>query len=373
MAGQNFPLKIYSPDASLLEEWSCNQRNPLIVTQDVNECLSQPFSVAIIISYSNKSNQPWYDKNLQDLDLSQFDLVLIKDTFWRSFRELYEEFIQPNNIKKFIVTSNNHDICHENVLYNPYWFLKHVDLKQLRHIDYKTSKSFLFEVLLGSPRPHRFLVFALLQQNKKIFDNSVITFRSEFLYEGQNFAKEIKNLHPLIQNELHKATIELPYVSPNMKAEWENPDGINRQYFLSGIDIPWKVYENTWYSICTETQTDPSGMPKITGITGKLFLAKRVFIMFGYQDTLKLLKKLGFLTFDTIINEDYDNESDSIKRWKMAYEQVEFLATLDPMKVYESTKNIRDHNYNRMLELKQEIKSKHNDIFLKNIPVEFIN
>lgn len=373
MVTQNFSLKIYSPDASLLEEWSCNQLKPLIITQDVTECLNQAFSVAIVISYSNRPNQPWYDKNLKDVDLSQFDLVLIKDMFWRSFDELSQGFIAPNNIKKFIVTSDNHEICHENVLYNPYWFLKHVDFCQLQDVDYTTSKNFLFEVLLGSPRPHRFFVFALLQQNKKIFDNSVVTFRSEFLYGGQNFDKEVQNLHPLIKNELNKEIVKLPYVSPNMKAEWENTDELNRQYFIDGIDIPWKVYNNTWYSICTETQTEPSGMPKITGITGKLFLAKRVFIMFGYQGTLKLLKKLGFLTFDAIINEEYDNESDSIQRWKMAYEQVELLATLNPFEVYESTKNIRDHNYNRMLELKQELKLKHNNILLKNIPVEFIN
>ena len=129
--------------------------------------------------------------------------------------------------------------------------------------------------------------------------------------------------------------------------------------------IPWRIYDNTWYSIITETEFLNS--VSLTEKIGRAFFAKRIFILFGAAGSLALLKKLGFKTFDSVIDETYDTVQDHMLRWKMAFDQVEKLAELDPRKIYDQTEEIREHNFNRLREYYLETQHKVQDLIWHHI------
>ena len=66
------------------------------------------------------------------------------------------------------------------------------------------------------------------------------------------------------------------------------------------------------------------------------------FIVFGNPHTLKILKNYGFKTFDKIIDESYDNEFDSKKRFEMAYSEVKKLNNISKEELHEKYYSILD-------------------------------
>ena len=82
----------------------------------------------------------------------------------------------------------------------------------------------------------------------------------------------------------------------------------------------------------------------LTEKSGKCLLGRRLFINFGNPGVLKLIKELGYQTFDSVIDESYDNEPDRDLRFKSAWNQVEYLLNQPPESVAEKIKPILDHN-----------------------------
>lgn len=107
--------------------------------------------------------------------------------------------------------------------------------------------------------------------------------------------------------------------------------------------IPYEIYNNTWYSITCETRI--SGDCFYTEKTARPLLSQRLFVMFSSQYMLKNLKALGYETFDSVIDESYDAEADDVKRWSMAWEQIELLARENPKHVYAKISEITRHNH----------------------------
>ena len=119
----------------------------------------------------------------------------------------------------------------------------------------------------------------------------------------------------------------------------------NEDKFTPSSAIPYSVYNQSYYSVVSETvyfNTYSFFTEKIA----KPILAKRPFVSFSGQNYLKNLKQLGFKTFDNVIDESYDNIFDLKQRMEKAWEQVEYLIAQDPFEIYQQTQEIRDHNYN---------------------------
>lgn len=108
------------------------------------------------------------------------------------------------------------------------------------------------------------------------------------------------------------------------------------------VFVPKEIYNNSWYSIVAESHRSRIFF---TEKTAKPMIARRLFILFGAQHTLKALKQLGFQTFNTVIDESYDSISNDTDRWAAAWHQVELLTKQDPRSVYEQIQSVIDHNY----------------------------
>jgi hypothetical protein len=109
--------------------------------------------------------------------------------------------------------------------------------------------------------------------------------------------------------------------------------------------VPVDIYNNTCYSIVTETHFS-SDFILLSEKTAKPLIAKRLFVMFAGPGYLAHLHRLGFQTFSDVIDESYDLESNNETRWQMAFEQVEYLCNQPQEAILQKIQSILEHNYN---------------------------
>jgi hypothetical protein len=109
----------------------------------------------------------------------------------------------------------------------------------------------------------------------------------------------------------------------------------------------------------------------ISVTTSKMFFGKRMFLFFGQEYFLSALKQLGFQTFDSVVDESYDSIENPQQRFLAVIEQMKYLATQDHRLILEKVQPIVDHNYNRLLQFKQEIENQQENLLKKYIPREF--
>ena len=112
--------------------------------------------------------------------------------------------------------------------------------------------------------------------------------------------------------------------------------------------IPIEIYNQTAYSIIAETNSE-NYCTFFTEKTVKPILAKRLFIVFSGQYFLQNLRKLGFKTFDGILDESYDLIENPQLRFDCAFSQIEYLITQPQEEILSLIKPIVEHNQQLML------------------------
>jgi hypothetical protein len=75
-----------------------------------------------------------------------------------------------------------------------------------------------------------------------------------------------------------------------------------------------------------------------------------LFIALAGQGHLANLHRLGFKTFDSIINESYDSISDNYVRWEEALFTMHNLMSTPQDEILFKTIPICEHNYNVMMQ-----------------------
>jgi hypothetical protein len=83
--------------------------------------------------------------------------------------------------------------------------------------------------------------------------------------------------------------------------------------------------------------------------TVKPIIARRLFVVFAGQGHLQNLRTMGFQTFNTIIDESYDDEEDDLVRWQRAWDQVEWLKSQPQEEILERIRPIVEHNFAVMM------------------------
>jgi hypothetical protein len=108
--------------------------------------------------------------------------------------------------------------------------------------------------------------------------------------------------------------------------------------------IPINVYNQTAYSVVAETCFHDN-FAFYTEKTSKPIIARRLFVMFAGKNYLANLRKFGFQTFGSIIDESYDQETDALVRWRRAWEQMVWLADQPQEQILEQVRPIVEHNF----------------------------
>jgi hypothetical protein len=189
-----------------------------------------------------------------------------------------------------------------------------------------------FDVLLGRRKPHRTKIYNNIDREK----NFVTYFPSNADGDIRNYTTENfvwpADVLPKPANEINFTVQEVLV------------DGVIVS--LSQI-VPRDIYSQTYYSLVAETQTENS-FSFFTEKIVKPILARRLFIVASGQHYLQNLKNFGFKTFDTVIDESYDNEPDLDKRINLILAQVNYLSQQNPAKILEQITPIVEHNYQLM-------------------------
>jgi hypothetical protein len=74
-----------------------------------------------------------------------------------------------------------------------------------------------------------------------------------------------------------------------------------------------------------------------------------LFVVFGGKGHLANLRRHGFQTFNTVIDESYDDELDDLIRWQKAWDQVEWLKGQPQAEILEKIRPIVEHNFAVMM------------------------
>jgi hypothetical protein len=310
----------------------------------------------VIVEMWIKIAQKQYDMKM---DLSWADLVIIQSS------EILDDPTVNESINNAILFFNNKNCI---FVYNgksklqseddrvftklQTFFSKVVYASEWQDIKNNEAKPYLFDCLLGLNKPHRQFVFDKIYNNKELLSKTLLCAYNV----DQNLVTYLNGAH-------WKTTYESPDLLKYDNAEFRNAkdkgitsvtnNNFNLTYKNTGFTVwnscitPWEIYKHSWYTIVTETQHQHVDF--ISEKTAKPIYAKRLFVVFAADGHLALLKKWGYKTFDCVIDESYDSEPNKDKRMAMAYDQIEKLATLDPIVVYQKIHEILEFNYNLII------------------------
>lgn len=357
----NLTVKIWSYQYAVMchEDWFIPKEN----CTDLDTALQQPYKIAAVPAMFNRKNDFAYQDEYAAVDLSKFDLVLISDIEYRS-QEWIDNWIQENKIKRWLLLSGGYDLNRPSnaatTVYRPWW-IYHRDLKYNTAQELSPTRQYYFDALLGSRRPNRDFVMHSFQKYNML-ESSIVTFRDVF--PGANIDHNSQQVH----KHFNCADLKWPYVSPHLNPRWEVSEQIHNA--VSQI-VPWNIYNQTWYTIVCESVSTGSTFFMAEKISKPMF-AKRAFIVFGIAGFMQELKKLGYQTFDSVIDESYDFITDDIARWEAAFDQVIELTKKDPVEVYRQIQPVLEHNYQHLLNTKQRAQYSIEQLLKQNIPREFI-
>lgn len=191
---------------------------------------------------------------------------------------------------------------------------------KLEAITYQTTKPKYFDALMGLSKPHRRYVYHKIIE-EKLEDKIIVSLegKTDFVYEPDT---NIINNSGISSD---KATYFGQHVN------------------VSQI-IPIDIFNQTAYSIITES-FDDSKFSIFSEKIVKPIIARRLFVVFSGYNFLKNLKRLGFKTFDGIIDEGYDQILPSKERYDRAFDQVKYLCSIDQQEVYKNIHDIVNYNY----------------------------
>ena len=226
-------------------------------------------------------------------------------------------------------------------------FYKHVRPTTLDVLAPYTTKQYYFDALLGRKKTHR--DYAADYINRQV---NLVTYLGDINCNFGDPDKWIWENDGLVIDRPVEWTVDrLPYYGHKMS--------------ISQI-VPLRIYNQTAYTLVAETNFS-NHYSFYTEKSVKPILARRLFVTLGGQYQLRNLRQLGFRTFGNVIDESYDSVEANVDRFKLAMDQVEYLAAQPQEEILAKIKPICEHNFNLMLSTDWY------DVYFKSAFVKYFN
>ena len=211
---------------------------------------------------------------------------------------------------------------------------------------FKEDRQKKFISLNRRPSPHRVTLVALLEEAGYINDGFVtlrtdafpdIKYEDIHTSEHSSWFKEDPIFRDRIANILKsmESNGKLPLAIAN---DIEVRDGHETSEGgpIAITNNIFKCHEESYFTILTESFFNHADSPCfMSEKTLKPMLMMHPFIMFGEHQSLHNLRRMGFQTFEPWINESYDYERDYIKRFHMAWGEVQRLASMSKSQLFD--------------------------------------
>jgi hypothetical protein len=278
---------------------------------------------------------PAFDSTVKDLT-NHCDHVLI---LMSELHDRTVEFVQRNDHKQisyFICGDFNWGIEHSQVHKFYDWFTttahfyKHERPQLLtNNLHPYTAKPKMFDALLGRKKLHRDIAYSQLDK-----DTNVVTYL---------------DTHDCDFTDPTRWRWESAGLVVEKPVEWtvERVNYHGYRMSLSQI-VPLEIYNETAYTLIAETSFS-NHYTFYTEKTVKPILGQRLFVSLSGQYSLRNLRNIGFKTFDTVIDESYDQIEPFNQRFDLALDQVRYLSTQKQEDILEKIRPICEHNYTHMM------------------------
>ena len=349
-------IKVYNPyPVDYVRDWFDFYSKEFVSSTDQDEVLAQPLKIACLPAFFTYNPAPEYIRYFD------FDLLLFSDIEFNTTgtidRWLKGLEFRKNTKYLMAVGGLEYYSVFGNTIYRPWWSFNLVSKNTYQDVD-SADKPFVFDCLLGARKPHRDLVMSLMQ-TQNMLGNSIVNYRDVF-----NAPTQVdESLRAATELILQDQKLCYPYVSPNLDPAWEVQEQVT--YSVSDI-VPWEIYRQTRYSIISETLYH-NGSFFFSEKTTKAMFGKRLFLIFSCAGFLTRLRSLGFKTFDNVIDESYDLEPNDARRFNMAFQQAKKLSRMDYKQVQELTAEARQHNFERLYSLREELKAEMQEMVYNKI------
>lgn len=284
----------------------------------------------------------------------------------KEFIKLVEQTVADNtNIKGWTILTNNNILDTDNKIYfNIQLFLDRYDNINVNdHIDNDWNgnsnlrkKKFL--CLNRQERLHRLMLtdFLLKEDIAKHTYLSCPLGNYQYVLDSTLEQVEYKKY---LDTSLQTATLSQETIDRLQKHLPISLDLDETTYKSMSRNLPdgSNYYAESYFSIITEGDYDDKDRQAFTEKVLKCFLFKQPFIVIGLQNTLKLLTELGFITFNSVIDESYDLHNDAQQRFNCATQEVKKLNNYNIHKLrdmYNKLQPILEYNRQHYLNLYQQ-------------------
>ena len=288
--------------------------------------------------------------------------------------ELLKRYDAPNVV--FLINGNIHAYTtkYATVKSDLSWFystaypyLEKLKLLIEQKLNPYAIKEFSFDVLYGQRREHRIFVKKLLEDYRA----SNYFLESNFFDEYQYVLQSQMSDSIFWEDEIELLNDNIDQENQRDKKHYLDKYFSCQKCYYYGYQmnisqvIPFKIFTRSAYSLICETDFSNNFSFYSEKIV-KPIIAKRLFIVVSGQYYLKGLREQGFKTFEGIIDESYDNESNNEIRWKMAVDQAVALAQQDQHTILEKIRTVVEHNFLTLTKLKTTAVSDEITEYLQN-------
>jgi hypothetical protein len=190
------------------------------------------------------------------------------------------------------------------------WFLQMPRLSTSRTDKYPHAKDFLLTAIKKRGRPHRQVLWRQIKSHADLLDHGIVNF-----------------------NVLGSKRIGLQ----------------SHQHNWSDGHPSMDLYRNCWLEIVPETLYKSGYF--ITEKTIKPLATKTPFLTLSTCGYLQYLKSQGFLTFDSLIDESYDQCHRVEDRAQKLVMQLRDIVQNGAREFYQASRSILDHNQKQLMQL----------------------
>jgi len=188
--------------------------------------------------------------------------------------------------------------------------------------DVSSPRKYHWDLLLGQHRPFKDQLYDQIKQHE-VVDKCFLT----YMPKGQCVWS-----HGHVPKQHTAETIGDSFANPR----------------ISDLIDP-EIYNQTYYSCVVETVNHPD-FAMFSEKFAKPIMARRPFVVFGSPRHLEAFRSLGFKTFNSVMDENYDLIDDRDERFQAVLDTMNALSTMDAKEVYDKLHDVLQHNFDHFLD-----------------------
>lgn len=223
--------------------------------------------------------------------------------------------------------------------YLPFYFYIYKDIIQNKDIKYtigKKSKTFLMFNRRWGSQAQRVLMLAYLYKNG-LLDHFNISFSKLEIDNGGTYTNHARQFFSRLSTPNIITDEDLAGIESRLPLILDTPDH-KLNLMFDEFDSTKQFYEDSFVNIIAETNFF-TNIVHLTEKSYKPIVYKQPFIMFAAKGSLQAMRDQGFVTFNSIWDESYDNETDDTLRFFKVLDLIKEIASWsDERKLEVSTK-----------------------------------